>query len=101
MAATPLGGNGEPISVVFFHNSGMNDTDLENVVELLLHIGNVKTLSVHCGVTDSGVRCLARLQSLDRISLLGTSVTADGAEQLRAALPNCKVEIGYLAICGR
>lgn len=45
------------------------------------------------GITDSGLKSLARLKRLKRLELAGTRVTAAGVEQLRHELPGCEIEM--------
>ena len=42
-------------------------------------------------VTDSGLKYLKPLTTLQRVDLTGTRVTREGIEELIAALPNLKV----------
>jgi hypothetical protein len=43
------------------------------------------------GVTDAGIKSLARLKGLRFADLRGTGVTEEGAARLRKALPDCQV----------
>ena len=42
-------------------------------------------------LTDASVDFLITLQHLDALDIRGTEITSDGAERLRAELPNCRV----------
>lgn len=50
------------------------------------------------GIGDGTLRSLARLNRLDKLVLQGTSVTAPGVDQLRRALPECKIVFAKLSI---
>jgi len=73
-----------------FHTQGrITDKSLKTVAQcprlrLLLLYDN--------DFTDDGLTPLHSLTRLERIGLLGTDVSADGAAALNAALPNCKIE---------
>jgi internalin A len=43
------------------------------------------------GVTDAGLKELAGLKNLKNLSLSGTSVTDAGAKTLQKALPDCAI----------
>lgn len=62
----------------------------------LRHIAKLKQLrkldiSSNAGITDARLQCLYEMPALERIDLLGTSVTAVGVAQLRAALPDTHI----------
>jgi hypothetical protein len=42
-------------------------------------------------ITDTGLKHVQNLKSLQMIGLLGTKVTSAGVKDLQAALPKCKV----------
>jgi hypothetical protein len=43
-------------------------------------------------ITDASVETLTGLKQLQRLDLRSTRITAKGAAQLQAALPNCDVQ---------
>ena len=73
------------------YETGVTDRGLRELARMpnLTHL----ELSVNPGVTDAGVIELASVKSLRKVGLWGTGVTKDGIERLQAALPNC--EIGW------
>ncbi len=48
-----------------------------------------------CAITDQSVGVLARQTSLRHLHVAGTKLSQAGGEQLRAALPQCKIESDY------
>jgi hypothetical protein len=69
--------------------TGVSDTGLP----LLSGLNQLDYLGLcDTNVTDAGVAQLCRLTRLKRLQLFGTKITVDGVEQLRLALPRCKVD---------
>jgi Leucine-rich repeat (LRR) protein len=49
-------------------------------------------------ITDASVKVLVRLTCLRKLSIIATYITTSGADELRKALPNCKIEHSQAAM---
>jgi hypothetical protein len=67
----------------------VTDAGLKDLKELK----NLTGLSLqYCKVTDAGLKELAEIKTLKSLSLRGNKgVTAAGVEELKKALPDCKI----------
>lgn len=62
----------------------------------LASLGNLEYLNLYeTGVTDSGLVHLKGLKNLRNLYLWQTKVTPDGASDLKQALPECDVDLGW------
>jgi hypothetical protein len=68
---------------------GLNDSHALKLAAMT-HLSELHLDSVH--LTDACVPTLARLTSLERLSIHDTLITLDGAAELMAALPNCQID---------
>lgn len=74
-------------SLVLF-NTKVTDKGIEHLAELK-KIQYLKISSLE--ITDASVPQLSKLQSLKRLWTSGTSISAEGVDRLRSALPTCEV----------
>jgi hypothetical protein len=74
------------------YDARVTNRDLQELARMpnLIHLD----ISGNPDVTDDGLRHLASIQTLRKLSLDGTSVTKDGLAQLQSALPNCEILAG-------
>lgn len=71
----------------------IGDKELQELARLPA-MGRVKSLTLEgTSVTDAGMKYLAKLHGLHTIDLRNTRVTAEGANRLKLALPNCQVTL--------
>jgi hypothetical protein len=66
---------------------------IELAAENLAELKRLKRLSLAgSSLTDAGIKPLANLTNLESLDLRRTKVTATGIDELKKALPNCKIE---------
>ena len=85
-----LWGHQELRSLEFYRTSSLTDSGLEAIAGF----PKLKRLSLNnCqGFTDAGLKHLTSLKELTHVNLTGvTTVTDAGVDELRTALPNCKI----------
>lgn len=75
----------------------MNHTEITDVgISRLTTLNNLESLRVaNTNITDAAVPDLAKLESLTELVLKGTRISAEGAEQLKQALPDCSILLTF------
>ncbi|NOZ38947.1 MAG: hypothetical protein GXP24_01815 [Planctomycetes bacterium] len=72
---------------------GLNDTEITDLgVAHLAELRNLERIDLNnTDITDKSMASLGKLEKLKELGLTGTKITAEGARQIKLALPNCMV----------
>jgi hypothetical protein len=75
----------------------MNHTQITDMgIGRLTRLRKLESLRLrNTAITDAAIPDLAKLESLTELVLKGTKITAEGAEQLKHALPNCSILLTF------
>ena len=67
---------------------------IANEGEQISRLTNLQTLALYgAPIDEASLQCLFGMKHLKRLVINGNSVSEDGIEQLRQALPNCDIEL--------
>ena len=79
----------EKVTELELYSSGITDEGLKEVAKLenLKHLSSGLTQ-----ITDEGLKEIAKLQRLTELFMENTKVTKEGVAELKKALPNCNIE---------
>ena len=79
--------------LIIYNNQRMDDQAMKLLVPQFMQMSELKSLDLGgSAITDEGARELAKCRNLTWLAVHRTKMTAEGLEELKKALPGCKIE---------